>query len=121
MSKKRVPSIAEQRRNELYTQAESAVVSVLQDHNVSADTAQLAASAVTDMLTQFWAGQAFSFPKDYAWRLTQRDIAVYNKFTGQNHLELAREYGVRVNAIYKLIRRIKKIAHELEGQEDMFK
>lgn len=118
---KRLSPLAEQRRNELFVQTEGVVTAVLADHNVADSTAALAASAVTDMLAKNWAGQAFSFPKDYAWRLTQRDLEVYDKFTGNNHLELAREYGVRVNAIYKLIKRIRRIAQEQAGQGDMFR
>jgi len=111
--------LAAQMRNELFLQIEEVVLKILKDHNITDEVADLAASAVTDGIASDWAGQTLTFTKDYSWRLLQRDLDVYSRYNGRNHLELARELGVGTKAIYTLIKRVRKILQQ-NKQDDLF-
>jgi len=59
-----------------------------------------------------WGGQLVYFPLGTAIELSERDCAIWQKFTGANHSELAREFKVSLQWIYKIVK-----AMRLEEQE----
>lgn len=106
-------------RHQLLADAADRVARVLLDYNVPEEAAEQCGSAVADDLAMHWAGQNITIPKDYRYKLTQRDLEIWEKFRGHNHLQLAREYGLTVNAIYRIIKRTKR--HAIARQQpDIF-
>lgn len=51
-------------------------------------------------------GQVVSFPKDVQYKLTLKELEIYDQFTGCNKDELARAYGMTPRGMGKLIQRI---------------
>ena len=48
-------------------------------------------------------GQLFYFPKDMAMTLTTRDRRLWEAFTGSNHNDLARQFGLSIGQVYKIL------------------
>ena len=95
------------RRNELLSQVAVHAAEVARDHNVPDEHADQIGCAIADFLADLWGGQLITFPKDMAYRLSQRDLIIYAEFNGTNHGALARKYGIGTRAVYKLIARFK--------------
>lgn len=94
------------KRHEFLSEIAAHVALVLQEHGVAQAIAEQAGAAVVDHLSTTWAGSAITIPKDFRWKLTQRDLEILSKFRGNNHHALAVEYDMTENAIYKLLKRI---------------
>lgn len=51
-----------------------------------------------------WGGQLIYFPKGKFALLSKRDRQIFSEFTGHNHADLARDYKVSVQHIYRIIK-----------------
>nr|WP_269822172.1 Mor transcription activator family protein [Aggregatibacter actinomycetemcomitans] len=60
----------------------------------------------TVCLCEEFAGQVIAFPKDYFYKIAQRDLEIYNSFNGRNWGELGRKYDLTENALRKIVKRI---------------
>lgn len=94
-----------QRRHELLTDLVSQTQKILDEHDVPKTAAVLAANSLADYMTSHWGGQVVNFPKDARWKLDKLEVEIYNKFRGNNYDELAREYGMTMSGMRKLIKR----------------
>jgi Mor family transcriptional regulator len=74
---------------------------------VSPEKAEAVGLAVADQMSGHWGGQLLYFPKGMARKLSTRDMEIYTRFNGSNHADLAREYDVSLQHIYRII----KIVH----------
>jgi Mor family transcriptional regulator len=83
------------------------------------DTARHVAKEVTDRMAAHWGGQNVYFPMGQAVRLSCRDRQIFNEFTGTNHSDLARRYGVSLQWIYKIVKAVRK-DEITRRQVDMF-
>lgn len=106
MRKLKQGTVMADKRHELLSDIADHVAAVVMDHGVALDIAEQAGAAVVDHLCVTWAGSHVTIPKDHRWRLTQRDLEILGKFKGNNHHQLAVEYHMTENAIYKLLKRI---------------
>ena len=118
MSRPYSPSM-EQARHELLSDLASQVAVVLAEFNVSDAIAEQAGSAIADHVAERWGGQLINIPKDYRYNLSKRDLEIYERVRGNNLNELAREYGISVRAIYRVIQRTKRMA-VARHQNDLF-
>lgn len=64
--------------------------------------------AVANRMMQVWGGQNVYFPMGLVWRVSMRDREIFNEFNGKNHHELARKFGVSVQWIYSVVKRVRK-------------
>ncbi|MFP1892808.1 Mor transcription activator family protein [Lonsdalea quercina] len=71
-------------------------------------TADQIGEAVASRMMQVWGGQNVYFPMGMAWRVSQRDQEIFNDFNGKNHHDLARKYGVSLQWIYSVVKRVRK-------------
>lgn len=78
----------------------------LTDH-VPEDAAKLIAESLADRLADYWGGQLINFPKDYRWKLSQREQKIYSEFNGVNYAELASKYGMCERGLRKLLARVR--------------
>ena len=86
---------------------------------LDSEQAEHVAKEVADRMAAHWRGQNIYFPMGLSIKLSRRDREIYDKFTGHNHHELVREYGVSLAWIYKIIKAVRK--EELARiQGDMF-
>ena len=89
------------------------------DKEISPAAIDYIAENVAQQICQHWGGMSVYIPKGLQFQTNNRNIEIFNKFTGNNHIELAREYGLSVQQIYSII----KIIHEAEKkrtQPDIF-
>ncbi|HTF98639.1 MAG TPA: Mor transcription activator family protein [Cellvibrio sp.] len=106
-------------RNELLTDVCDQIAKVLLEFNIEPAKAEHAGSHVANFLAEHWGGQLITFPKDHLHKITQRDLEIFEKVTAANITEIAKEYGLTVNGIYRVIRRIRTRAIS-EKQPNLF-
>jgi Mor family transcriptional regulator len=93
------------RRNELLADVADRSTVILRRFGLDEGTAQAAADDIVDDMAANWGGQYITVPKDMKYRHAKRCQAIVSAFTGANHAELAREHGLSVNSIYKILKR----------------
>ncbi|EYU13286.1 MULTISPECIES: Mor transcription activator family protein [Photorhabdus] len=64
--------------------------------------------AVANHMMQVWGGQNVYFPMGMVWKVSLRDREIFNEFNGKNHHDLARKFGVSIQWIYSVVKRIRK-------------
>nr|WP_113866244.1 Mor transcription activator family protein [Brenneria salicis]NMN91595.1 Mor family transcriptional regulator [Brenneria salicis ATCC 15712 = DSM 30166]RBP63066.1 Mor family transcriptional regulator [Brenneria salicis ATCC 15712 = DSM 30166]RLM30779.1 DNA-binding protein [Brenneria salicis ATCC 15712 = DSM 30166] len=64
--------------------------------------------AVANRMMQVWGGQNVYFPMGMAWKVSQRDLEIFHEFNGRNHHELARKFGVSLQWVYSVVKRVRK-------------
>lgn len=99
-------------RSELLIDVATHSALILRDHGIAEDVADQCGAAIADHLAETWGGQVISVPKDYAYRLSQRDQAILAEYTGQNIDALARRYGMTTRGMRKLIARARRRARD---------
>ncbi|EMW2841666.1 DNA-binding protein, partial [Yersinia enterocolitica] len=64
--------------------------------------------AVANRMMQVWGGQNVYFPMGMVWKVSQRDREIFLEFDGRNHHELARKFGVSLQWVYSVVKRVKR-------------
>ena len=95
------------RRNQFLADLMDVAKKHLEEH-VSGPAADMVASSLTDHLADYWGGQLINIPKDYHWKLSQRDAEIYSEFNGYNYAELAKKHDMHERSLRKLLDRVKK-------------
>ncbi|EFB1759102.1 DNA-binding protein [Escherichia coli] len=73
--------------------------------------------AVANRMMQVWGGQNVYFPMGMVWKVSQRDQEIFREFNGRNHHELARKFGVSLQWVYSVVKRVRKEEiSRLQGQ-----
>ena len=96
------------------------ISTILKENSVEEVQAEATALDVANYLANHWGGQNFSFPKDYTFKISQRDLNIFEEVNRDNMHEVARKYGISVNAVYRALKRIRPLAIA-KSQPDMFK
>lgn len=107
------------RRHELLSDVVATATKRLIDNGLGQTEAELMASDLADHFAQHWGGQVICFPKDYRRMLTRLEAEIYSKFSGNNYDELARQYGMTMSGMRKLIGRTRARLAKA-GQPDLF-
>lgn len=81
--------------------------------------ARMVSRHVSRYMAQHWGGQNLYFPKNYFGRLSARDQEIWEKFNGKNHVELAAEYDLTVQHIYRIVKEAAEY-HQAKNQADLF-
>lgn len=63
---------------------------------------------IANRMAANWGGQLIYFPIGTAIKLSARDQEIWNEFTGNNHSQLARKYGVSLQWIYKIVKAMRQ-------------
>ncbi len=99
--------------------AEQCSVALRETAGLDKDKAEQVGREIADRMASHWGGQNIYFPMGLSYKLSQRDRQIYDDFTGANHSELARKYGVSLQWIYKIVKTVRQ--EELaRRQGDMF-
>ena len=88
----------EHKRHKLLSEVADHVTETGVDYGLSSEQAEQLGLAV--------AGQNFTFPRDYAYKLSLRDMQIYEEFRGNNWAELSTKYGITERGLRKLIHRV---------------
>lgn len=89
------------------------------DGGIEPGRADFIATEVSNRCAADWGGQYIYVPKDFASILSKRDREIYDKFKGNNHSELAKEYNISVVWVYKIIRTVREYDRK-HNQPDLF-
>ncbi|MBK6402082.1 MAG: transcriptional regulator [Rhodocyclaceae bacterium] len=81
--------------------------------------ADLIGIEVAEAIAQDWGGQVTYIPKNFIFEVNRKHLEIYGKFNGRNHGELAAEYRIAVQTVYKIVARI-KARLVADRQPDMF-
>ena len=100
------------KRHELLEELQGVVARQLVEMDTPPDAAAVVGSMVADYLSTYWAGQVVTFPKDALYKLTLKELEIYDQYTGRNKDELARKYGMTPRGMGKLIARIREKIRE---------
>jgi Mor family transcriptional regulator len=79
------------------------------------DQADQVGMELANRMAGVWGGQNIYFPMGLSYKLSQRDLEIYSKFTGNNHSDLAREYHCSLQWIYKIVKTMR--AEELARRQ----
>ena len=63
--------------------------------------------AAAEHIRTHWSGQSLYLPKGDHYDLSRRDIEIFEKFKGTNHVSLAREYDLSVMRIYQIVKAVR--------------
>ncbi|MFN3879820.1 MAG: Mor transcription activator family protein [Nitrincola lacisaponensis] len=97
----------EKRRHELLEDVSAHASQIIINHGVDADIANQVGIAIADHLARHWGGQMITIPKDYFFGIAKRDAEIWAKFNGRNQSDLARQYGMTLRGIYKVLDRMR--------------
>ena len=88
--------------------AEQCSVALRETAGLDNDKAEQVGREIADRMASHWGGQNIYFPMGLSYKLSQRDRQIYDDFTGANHSELARKYGVSLQWIYKIVKTVRQ-------------
>ncbi len=83
------------------------------------EDAQRVARQLIDRMRHHWGGQLVYFPKGNALDVSDRDMRLWEDFTGDNHQFLAEKYDLALQVVYKRIRIIREQLRK-ENEPDLF-
>ncbi|MDR6767513.1 Mor family transcriptional regulator [Acidovorax delafieldii] len=95
------------KRHELLEELQAVIARQLEDMGTAPDAASVIGSSAVDYLSTYWAGQVVTFPKDAQYKLTLKELEIYDQFDGRNKDDLARRYGMTPRGMGKLLKRIR--------------
>ncbi|KDB48243.1 Mor transcription activator family protein [Glaesserella parasuis] len=87
---------------------------------IDEQTAENIGMVVAMKIGQSWGGLNVYMPKALELFACEREKQIYNEFTGNNHSFLAKKYGLSLQWIYKIVKRVQK-EEVAKRQLDMFK
>lgn len=96
----------EARRAALYAHVAARAADEALSLGLDADKAEHIGAAIADALAEDFGGEVLSFPKDAAYKLSQRERAILEAHRhGATYTELMREYDMTERGIRKLLKR----------------
>ena len=96
------------KRHELLTHIASMATNDAIDFGLSKDAALQLGDCIANTLSELFGGQNITIPRDYIFKLNQRDLQIYDEFKGTNYAELSQKYSMTERGIRKVIDRVHK-------------
>ncbi|MDR1710009.1 MAG: DNA-binding protein [Candidatus Accumulibacter sp.] len=75
---------------------------------VEGEIADQAGYEVARAMAEHWGGQNIYFPKALSFKCSRMYLKIYSDFTGNNHMELARRYGMSMQWIYRIVKTMRQ-------------
>lgn len=91
---------------DLSQHASSVIHEIISD--IEPEVAEQIGMAIANRMMAVWGGQNIYFPMGMAWKVSKRDREIFSEFNGRNHHELARKFGVSIQWIYSVVKRVRK-------------
>jgi len=88
---------------EILADLQAIVTSSLTAAGIDAAQSSQVAHQAAEKIRKSWGGQMVYIAKGKDYELSQRDLEIWEKFTGRNHSQLCREYGISLQWLYKII------------------
>lgn len=106
-------------RHELLRDVEDHVNVLCKNYKLDDTLCERISVSVADFLAEHYAGQVISFPKDYYYKIAQRDLDIYQDFNGNNWFQLVKKYNMTESGIRRVIERVRKRIIK-QKQPDLF-
>ena len=74
---------------------------------------------IAERMAAHWGGQNVYFPMGLTMKLSRRDQQIYDAFKGDNQPDLARQFGVSLQWVYRILK-IKKAEDIAARQHSLF-
>ncbi len=105
---------AVQKEDLLFDLIDKSTAVLERDSELDHEAAHAIACSIASEVAKDWGGMQVYVPKG----LSLRDIKIFQEFTGNNHMELARRYGLTEVRVYQILEKaresyIKKIQPDL--------
>ena len=104
---------------ELLSELEIHITQLAKDFNLDDETCEQLGVSTADFIATHFSGQVVCFPKDYRYKLANRDLEIYRKFRGNNWRELVKEFNMTESGIRKVMARVRR-AISKRTQPDLF-
>jgi Mor family transcriptional regulator len=88
--------------------ADHAAAVLKEDFGMETERADHAGYLIMRRIAEAVGGAGVYIPTIDSIERHERDEAIWREFTGHNHLELARKYGITTIHIYRLIKRLRE-------------
>lgn len=75
---------------------------------IDAAIAEQVANEIAYRLSEHWGGSMIYITKNTLWQARQRDQEIIQAFTGHNHHELSKQFGLSLQYIYTVLARARK-------------
>ena len=85
---------------------------VLAEGGVDEEQAHNIACQIVADARDSWGGQQVYFRKADPAQMSERNLEIYSKFNGNNHFNLAKEYGLTVSVIYRIVKAMRTAERE---------
>lgn len=105
---------------QLLTELAEVVAAVLAENDLDADRCTAIAATVVDQVADLYGGQVIYVPKAARQKTHRRWQQMWDQFTGHNHADLARKFGMGVHGVYKALA-VMRHEHARRAQGDMFR
>lgn len=92
---------------ELLADLADQVAAKLVESGIDIERAAEIGFAAAERVRIHWSGQSLYFSKGMQYLLSRRDVEIFEKFNGQNHEALAREYNLTVMRIYQIVKAVR--------------
>lgn len=106
------------KRHELLEELQAVIARQLEEMGTAPDAASVIGSSAVDYLSTYWAGQVVTFPKDAQYKLTLKELEIYDQYDGRNKDDLARRYGMTPRGMGKLLKRIREKIRAQNAEAD---
>jgi Mor family transcriptional regulator len=73
-------------------------------HGKTEEQAEILTKITTDEMVFMLGGQMVYFPKGLLDNIDARNKRIWEEFTGHNHYDIARLYGVSVQHVYRIVK-----------------
>lgn len=111
MSTELAESNADIRRHELLADvAENAAKRLIDKHGLAQELALDIGNDLADFLSDHWNGQNIYMNADAKFKLSQRDLRIFQKMKRGNAQEIAKEEGISYVRVYQVYRRCLAVA-----------
>lgn len=104
---------------ELLADLSARATELLRAEGLPDDQAKAVAFKLAESVRQHWGGQLIYVPIGTDFEITQRDVAMWEKFDGRNHEALAREFGMSLQHVYRVVKKMGRLARARD-QRDLF-
>ena len=112
----------DERYPELLRDLVDAVARSLAGAGIEPGRARAAAETAAELVRELYGGQLVYVPKGHSMHTRRRWQALWEAFTGDNQMELARQYGMSYQQVYRVLKVMqtqhrKRVQPELPGLE----
>lgn len=104
--------MADDRIPELVTDLQDQVAARLTELKIDPASAHAIGVQVAEYITSNWGGQLIYIPKNHSGQLSARDLEIWDKFNGRNHAQLAKEYNLTVQHVYRVVKMMQERENE---------